>query len=256
MGETIGTGSTLEEVAAAAGVSRATVSRVVNGLDRVSPKTRQSVQRAVDRLGYTPNRVARSLVTRRTDSVALVIPAPASNLFGDPFFPRLVTGITEVLAAADKQLVLLAPQSREEEVRLVRYLAAAQADGVLLVSLHGDDPLPSELLRRGIPLVVGGRPPVTGVSYVDVDNVQGAMSAVRHLISLGRRRVATITGPLDMASGADRLDGYRRALTEAGLPTDPALEATGGFEQELARRAMGELLDRAPTSTPSSWPPT
>jgi DNA-binding LacI/PurR family transcriptional regulator len=246
VGETTGTGSTLEEVAAAAGVSRATVSRVVNGLDRVSPKTRLSVQQAVDRLGYTPNRVARSLATRRTDSVALVIPEPATKLFGDPFFSRLVTGISEVLSAADKQLVLLAPQSRDDDARLERYLAASQTDGVLLVSLHGDDPLPSHLLRRGIPVVVGGRPPVEGVSYVDVDNVQGAMSAVRHLIGLGRRRVATITGPLDMAVAADRLEGYRRALREAGLPSDPALEASGGFEQEAARRAMSELLDRAP----------
>ena len=239
-------GSTLEEVAAAAGVSRATVSRVVNGLDRVSPATRQSVQRAVERLGYTPNRVARSLATKRTDSVAMVLPEPATSLFGDPFFPRLVAGISDVLSAADKQLVLLAAQPGDGGARLERYLAAAQADGVLLVSLHGADPLPSHLRTRGIPVVVGGRPPVEGVSYVDVDNVQGALSAVRHLISLGRRHVATVTGPLDMAVATDRLEGYRRALREAGLPVDPALEATGGFEQEAARRATGELLDRAP----------
>ena len=205
-------GATLEEVAAAAGVSRATVSRVVNGLDRVSPETRQSVLRAVDRLGYTPNRVARSLATRRTDSVALVIPEPATKLFGDPFFPRLVVGIGEVLSAADKQLVLLAPQSKDDEDRLERYLLAAQVDGVLLVSLHGNNPLPEHLSQRGVPLVVGGRPHGQGISYVDVDNVQGAMSAVRHLLASGRRQIATITGPLDMAGAADRLEGYRRAL--------------------------------------------
>ncbi|MEA2621973.1 MAG: hypothetical protein QOH61_883 [Chloroflexota bacterium] len=241
-----GNGATLEEVAVAAGVSRATVSRVVNGLDRVSPTTRQSVLRAVDRLGYTPNRVARSLVTRRTDSVALVIPEPTTKLFGDPFFPRLVTGISEVLSAANKQLVLLAPQNKADEERLQRYLMTAQADGVLLVSLHGEDPLPGDLARRGIPVVVGGRPPAEGISYVDVDNVQGALSAVRHLISIGRRKVATISGALDMTVGADRLEGYRRGLREAGLELDPRLEASGAFEQEGGRRAMSELLDRAP----------
>jgi len=154
------TGAPLEAVAAAAGVSRATVSRVINGLDRVSPKTRRSVQREVDRLGYTPNRVARSLATRRTDSVALVIPEPTTTLFGHPFFPRLVAGISEVLSGADKQLVLMAPQSREDEERLRRYLLAVQSDGVLIVSLHGADPLPGDLAKRGVPVVVGGRPPI------------------------------------------------------------------------------------------------
>jgi DNA-binding LacI/PurR family transcriptional regulator len=241
-----GAGSTLEEVAAAAGVSRATVSRVINGLDRVSPKTRQSVMKAVDRLGYTPNRVARSLATRRTDTVALVIPEPTTKLFGDPFFPRLLTGISEILSAADKQLILLAPQNEADEERLQRYLMTAQTDGVLLVSLHGNDPLPGDLARRGIPVVVGGRPPTEGVSYVDVDNVQGALTAVRHLVSIGRRRIATIVGALDMTVGADRLEGYRRALREAGLELDPRLEASGGFEQDGGRRAMSELLDRTP----------
>jgi DNA-binding LacI/PurR family transcriptional regulator len=240
------TGATLEAVAAAAGVSRATVSRVINGLDRVSPKTRRSVQREVDRLGYTPNRVARSLATRRTDSVALVIPEPTTTLFGDPFFPRLVAGISEALSAADKQLVLLAPQSHDDEVRLERYLMAAQADGVLLVSLHGEDPLPSHLVKRGIPVVVGGRPPAEGVSYVDVDNVQGAMSAVRHLAGLGRRTIATITGPLDMASGSDRLSGYHKAMLEAGLEIDASLEAEAGFDQGRARQAMTDILARRP----------
>ncbi len=241
-----GGGSTLEAVAAVAGVSRATVSRVINGRDRVSPETRRSVQRAVERLGYTPNRAARSLVTRRTDSVAMVIPEPTARLFGHPFFPRLVSGISEVLSAADKQLVLLAPQSAADEQRTLRYVTAVQPDGVLLVSLHGADPLPADLVRRGIPVVVGGRPPANGVSYVDIDNVHGAFQAVRHLAGLGRRCIATITGPLDMASAADRLEGYRRALREAGIEPDPALEALGGFEQETARLAMSGLLDRHP----------
>jgi DNA-binding LacI/PurR family transcriptional regulator len=240
------TGATLEAVAAAAGVSRATVSRVVNGLDRVSPKTRRSVQRAVDRLGYTPNRVARSLVTRRTDSVALVIPEPTTTLFGHPFFPRLVAGISEVLSGADKQLILMAPQSTEDEERLRRYLFAVQSDGVLIVSLHGADPLPGDLVRRGVPVVVGGRPPVEGVTFVDIDNVQGAVSAVRHLAGLGRRNIATITGPLDMASAADRLEGYRRALRDAGLECDASLEADGRFDQGAARQAMADILERRP----------
>lgn len=235
--------ATLEAVAAAAGVSRATVSRVVNGSDRVSPVTRHTVAEAVKRLGYVPNRAARTLVTRRTDSIGLVIPEPTAKLFGDPFFPRLVRGVSEILAAADQQLVVLTPQSAHDEQRVARYLSAGHVDGALLVSLHGDDPLPGELAARGVPVVVGGRPTRGAlVDFVDVDNVQGAISAVRHLIALGRRRIATVCGPLDMAVGADRLQGYRMALAEAGIAPEPRLELAGEFEQAKARDAVEAFL--------------
>ena len=235
--------ATLEGVAAAAGVSRATVSRVVNGGQGVSIETRHVVEQAVRRLGYVPNRAARSLVTRRTDSVGLVIPEPTSRLFGDPFFPRLLKGISEVLVAADQQLVLLTPESRQDEARLTRYLRAGHVDGVMLVSLHGADPLPGELARAGVPVVVGGRPTQGAeVDFVDVDNVHGALSAVRHLAQLGRRRIATVAGPLDMAPAADRLAGYRRGVSEAGLPADPSLELQGDFEQAAAHEAVERYL--------------
>jgi DNA-binding LacI/PurR family transcriptional regulator len=151
-----------------------------------------------------------------------------------------------VLAGADQQLVLLAPQSEEDEARLRRYLLAGHVDGVLLVSLHGADPLPVDLAAAGVPVVIGGRSPSEDITYVDVDNVRGALSAVRHLARLGRRRIATITGPLDMASAADRLEGYRRGLHESALEHDPALEVSGGFEQEAARMAMADLLTARP----------
>ena len=235
--------ATLEAVALATGVSRATVSRVVNGLDRVSPETRRIVEAAVIRLGYTPNRAARSLVTRRTDSIGLVIPEPTAKLFGDPFFPRLVRGVSDVMDEADQQLVLMTPQTAQHERRLSRYLISGHLDGVLLVSLHGSDPLPGFLAERGIPVVVGGRPTRSApVSFVDVDNVQGALSAVRHLVSIGRRRIATVAGPTDMAGGADRLQGYREGLAEAGLPLDPALELFGEYEQERAEGAVSSFL--------------
>src|SRR5436305_12574207 len=120
---------TLEAVAVAAGVSRATVSRVVNGGKRVKPATRESVEKAIRRLGYIPNRAARSLVTRRTDSVGLVIPEPTTKLFGDPFFPRLIRGINAVLSEADQLLVLLTPQSAHDEDQLGEYLSSGHLDG-------------------------------------------------------------------------------------------------------------------------------
>ena len=239
-------GTTLEAVAREAGVSRATVSRVVNGSPKVSTDVRRSVEKAISRLGYVPNPAARSLVTRRSDSIGVVITEPSARLFDDPFFPRLLRGISAELAAAELQLVLLMPESPSDEARLERYLSAGHVDGALLASLHGDDPLPERLAQRGLPLVVGGRPQRSGVSFVDVDNRDGARSAVEHLASIGRRRIATITGPSDMAAGIDRLGGYEDGLARAGLPEDPKLIATGDFTYEAGAAAMRQLLAARP----------
>lgn len=242
-----GRGATLDAVALAAGVSRATVSRVVNGNQRVNPDARRAVERAIDRLGYVPNAAARSLVTRRSNSVGLVIPEPTSRLFNDPFFPRLLRGISAELGSSGLALVFLMPQSPSEEGRIERYLAAGHVDGVLLASHHLDDPLPTHLVARGVPVVLGGRPPRgTQVSYVDVDNIQGARSAVERLHRTGRRRIATIAGPEDMPAGADRLTGYREALREASLPADPGLEASGDFSLEGGEQQMRRILAARP----------
>jgi DNA-binding LacI/PurR family transcriptional regulator len=241
------TNATLEEVALLAGVSRATVSRVVNGSLRVSPNVRLDVQAAIDRLGYTPNLAARSLVTRRSDSIAVVITQPTGQVFADPFFPRLLRGISSTLTARDRQLILLMPELATDEARVANYLTAGHVDGALLVSLHEDDPLPARLTAAGMPIVLGGRPP-KGVraSYVDVDNRQGAQSAVAHLIASGRRVIATITGPLDTAPGIDRRQGYRDALAEAGLEPDRTLEALGDFTPEGAAAAVAHILEVHP----------
>ena len=240
-------GTTLEEVAERAGVSRATVSRVVNGSPKVSPDVRRAVEAAVSELGYIPNRAARSLVTRRSGSVGVVITEPTGRLFSDPFFPRLLRGISGALSARDLQLILLMPASPSETARTADYLTGGHVDGILLVSLHGEDPLPDRLVRAGVPFVVGGRllrnPQA---SFVDVDNRGGSRSAVEHLLAGGRRVVATITGPADMGAGVDRLAGYREALGDAGIAPDPSLEAIGDFTQEGGTAAMERLLAARP----------
>jgi DNA-binding LacI/PurR family transcriptional regulator len=239
-------GATLEAVARVAGVSRATVSRVVNESPRVSPDVRSAVEAAIRQLGYTPNRAARSLVTRRSDSIAVVITEPTGRLFSDPFFPRLVRGVSGALAARDLQLVLLMPEPNEE-AGTIRYLTGGHVDGALLVSLHGQDPIPAALAARGVPLVFVGRPPRgSDVSYVDVDNRQGGLRATSHLLGLGARRVATVAGPADMAAGIDRLEGYRDALRTAGVEPQDALVARGDFTYEGGAAAMEQILDAAP----------
>lgn len=238
---------TLEEVAAAAGVSRATVSRVVNGSPKVSDRVRAQVEQAISRLGYVPNRAARSLATGRSGSVALVVHEPGSRVFAEPFFAGIIRGTGQALAEADLAMMVLFASSDEECERIVRFLTHGHADGALLISLHGADPLPHALARARFPLVLLGRP-LDGldVAYVDADNRGGAVLATRHLIERGRRRIATITGTVDMAVGQDRFDGYLAALNAAGIPDRPELVAHGDFSQASGDRAMRELLAAAP----------
>lgn len=241
-------GVTMDEVAKAAGVSQATVSRVVNGNPRVNSATKRAVEKTIERLGFVPNVAARSLVTRRSDSIGVLITEPTGRIFGDPFFGEVLRGISAGLAARQMHLVLVMPQSTDEEHWAERYLTSAgHVDGVILFSLHGDDPLPEHLESRGIPVVVGGEPPHGHrVSYVDNDNHGGAFAAVEHLIKLGRTTIATITGPLDMPAGVTRRVAYRDALRAAGRTPDPELEESGGFTREGGQRSMEVLLQRCP----------
>ncbi len=238
---------TLEAVARRAGVSRATVSRAINGGVRVSPRARQAIERAIAELGYIPNRAARSLVTRRTDSVALVVPETGRKLVGDPFLTGALQGVTKGLAGTEFQLVLVIAQEAGDTARLLRYLRAGHVDGALVMSHHLEDHLPTELSKIGMRCVFLGRPLEPGdvqVPYVDVDNVGGARSATEHLIARGAKRIGTIAGPADMPAGVDRLQGWREALQAAGLPHDAV--ATGDFTAESGASAMRTLLQRWP----------
>jgi DNA-binding LacI/PurR family transcriptional regulator len=237
---------TLDEVAALAGVSTATASRVLNDSARVSPDARARVEGAVARLGYVPNPAARSLARRRTDTIALVVSEPEQTVFADPFFPAIVHGIAETIADTELQLVLLLAQGERQQRKVERYLLQGHADGVVMMSVHADDTLPHALAAAGIPIVLTGRPHEVGrIPFVDADNRGGARVATEHLLAT-RRRVATITGLLDMTVSADRFEGYRDALEAAGIAYDPALVANADFTAEGGRAAMEELLAREP----------
>lgn len=239
--------ATLEQVAALAGVSRATVSRVVNDSPRVSPAARDAVHAAVEALRYVPNRMARSLVTRRTDTIALVLSESNTQIFADPFFARIVRGLSARLADTEQNLVLLAARGRREQEKVARYVQQGHVDGVILISLHRDDLLPDLLARTAVPLVLSGRPfDGRPVPYVDADNVGGAEAATRLLLRLGRSRIGTVSGPLDMVAGLDRLAGYRAALAAAGAAERPELVAEGDFTETGGSRAMTRLLGDVP----------
>lgn len=236
---------TLEAVAAHAGVSRATVSRVVNDSPRVSPEAKSAVERSIEALGYEPNRAARSLVTKRSDTIALVIAERESRLFADPVLAGMVTGIASELAATDYTFVLLTAQGDED--RIARYVRNRHADGVILMSLHGDDTLLGMLEKQRLPAVLSGRPLSKHlIPYVDSDNEGGARSAVEYLVAQGRQRIVSITGPAEMCAGIDRLNGFKKGLPAGVRRQWRNLVAPGAFTEESGEAAMTTLLDRIP----------
>jgi DNA-binding LacI/PurR family transcriptional regulator len=235
---------TLDQVAAHAGVGRGTVSRVVNGSPQVSPEARAAVEQAIAELGYVPNPAARALVTRRTDAVALVVSESDERLFGEPFFAGAVRGISAALAETSLLLWLAMARSALGRSRAEQHLSGQYVDGVMLLSLQADDPLPALLAARGMPTVlggVGGRPDDATTSRVDIDDAGGAAQAVRHLLGLGRRRIGVLAGPSDTTSGVARLAGCR-----AALPLDHRLVAHGDSSEAGGAAASRELLAAAP----------
>ena len=237
---------TLDEVARAAGVSRATASRAINGGQRVSDGAQTAVDRAVRELGYVPNPAARSLVTRRTDSVAVVVPEPDDRVFSDPYFAGTLRGVTRVLEERDIQLVLLLARPGADTARTLRYLTNRHVDGALVISHHRDDRMAEHLADIGLPCVFGGRPWTGGdrVAYVDVDNIAGEQQATEVLVARGCTRIGTIAGPSDMSAAIDRLAGWAQAMARARLPMD-AIEH-GDFTEESGEAACRALLERHP----------
>ncbi|MDT9694838.1 LacI family DNA-binding transcriptional regulator [Streptomyces sp. P17] len=236
---------TLEDVAREAGVSRATVSRVVNGVRNVDPDIQALVRSAIERTGYAPNRAARALVTRRTGALALIVSgagdAFAGRVFADPFFGRVVNGVVGYLRARTMQPVLLFAESETARTQVVDYVRQGSADGALVVSVQPDDPLPGMLLAAGVPTVLFARPTHTApVSCVDLDHYAGGRLAGEHLLARGCRRIAVISAPPDLRAGQERLAGFRDALARAGHDTPPLAE--GAFSLDSGTTAMATLL--------------
>lgn len=236
---------TIRDVAAAAGVSRGTVSRVINGGHWVSPEARRAVDQAIRTTGYRVNRHARSLVTGRANSLAFLLAEPQQRLFADPNFSILLRGAAAALDARSMTLVVLVAGNEAERANIAKYVTAGHVDGVLLISTHEDDPLIGSLLEQNVPAVACGIPLGYSdrVASVSVDEVGGARTMVRHLRSAGRDRIAMIAGPLDTPGGRYRLEGYRNEL---GNRFDDRLVAYGDYSARSGSVAMAELLDRAP----------
>ena len=179
------------DVAEMAGVSRGTVSRVVNGHQWVSPAAQVAVEDAIRKTGYRVNIHARSLSTGRSCSVGFLLTEPQQLLFEDPNFARLLRYTAQALSIHDVPTVLLIAGSPQEQQRVGRYVTAGHVDGVLLISSHSDSPIIEELLTRQVPTVVCGIPlGFEGrVGYVTADDRQGGLAMTQHLLERGRQRI-------------------------------------------------------------------
>ncbi|MGA7148668.1 MAG: LacI family DNA-binding transcriptional regulator [Microbacterium sp.] len=236
---------TIDDVASAAGVSRGTVSRALNGRRWVSPDAQRAVERAVKATGYRANALARGLKLQRAGSIAFLLGEDLDHMFGDPNFAVLMRGASESIAARAMSMVLLLAGSPEEQARALDFIGTGQIDGVMFVSWHHDMAVLADLTKAGVPTIFCGTPrpgdPVT--SFVTADDYDGSVQMVEHLISRGRQRIAMIAPPRDAVGGSLRIDGYLRAL---GPLADETLIVHGDYTRASGRTGMEQLLAQHP----------
>jgi len=236
---------TLDDVAEKAGVSRATVSRVVNEYPHVSEKVRKHVLKIIDEMGYNPHIAARSLASQRTRNIGLVFPNSIHIFFTDPYFPRLTEGIAHACNENDYTLSLFIFHTEELEKKLIPRLSRrGLVDGIIVQATGMDDDILSNINEGDVPFVVVGRPfNLPEASYIDVDNITGAYNAVAHLIRAGRTRIGMITGPLDNTASLDRVEGYKLALRERNLVIKDSRIVNGDFTESSGYYAAKQLLE-------------
>jgi len=238
---------TLEDIARMSGVSRSTVSRVINGHPHVSEDARIRVEEVIERIDFHPNLAARGLATGRTTVLGLVIPRAVTSIFSDPYFPLVIQGVSSACNALGYSVMLWLAEPEYERRTIGQILHNRLIDGVIVSSMSMDDPLIMCLLESDRPFVTIGRHPTEEkVNYIDVDNRGGSYRAVMYALDKGHRRIAMVKGLKDAIASHDRYEGYMDALRERGLPILPELVEEGQFSDSGGYQAMKRLLQHAP----------
>jgi len=237
--------ATIFDVAAEAGVSRGTVSRVLNGEPYVSQSAREAIEAAIEKVGYVRNTAARNLATQSSGAVALIVHEPHSVFVEDPNIGAILLGTNTALSDADYQLVSLIIDTDRDTERVVSYLGGGFVDGAIVVSAREDDPIADALQRLRIPTVLVGRPETAPeLPSVSIDNRSSAREITERLLATGRGRIGMIAAALDRDSGRDRLAGFRDALGER---FDPELVVDVPlYSFHAGQEGMQRLIERAP----------
>ncbi|MFD2671406.1 LacI family DNA-binding transcriptional regulator [Marinicrinis sediminis] len=242
---------TIKDVAKVAGVSPSTVSRVISNHPRISPKTAAKVKRIMIEMGYHPNMVAKSLVSKKSNTLGVILPRPAEELFLNLFFSEFIRGIVTQATRQGYDLLMSSGTTESEEMEAItRFVKGRRVDGVILLSSKKNDPTVKFLREQNFPFILIGRSDEhADVLSVDNDNVQAAYDVTKYLISLGHERIGFVSGPPQLVVSQDRLEGYKKALKESNLPMKSHWIVEGEFLQESGYRAMSMIMNLADRPT-------
>jgi DNA-binding LacI/PurR family transcriptional regulator len=235
---------TIIDVAKKAGVSPSTVSRVISGHSRISPATTKKVKEIMLEMGYHQNAMARSLVSKTTQTIGIILPRPAEELFLNLFFSEVIRGIVTHSTRSEYDLMMTTGASEREEVEAVtRFVKGRRVDGVILLYSRKADPVISFLKEQNFPFVLIGR----SEDYPDIlsinnNNVQASYDATMHLVAQGHKRIGFVSGPPNLIVSQDRLEGYKQALLDSGLEAQSEWIVEGEFLQESGYRAMSFFM--------------
>lgn len=237
---------TIEDIATAAGVSKATVSRVLNGTATVSDDVKKRVNVAVKKFDYQPNVNARRLAGGSGGSIALVLEESTEEFFGNPFWRSVVDGFITEVARKNQHPVLFFHSKDETDRELVNVLMRGNYDAVAIFGWHRDIKMLERYIPEHMRIVFGGRQGESErFTYVGVDNTLGAEMATTHLIERGCKNILTITGDLSVESGRERLAGYKNALADAGIQVKAQNILDGNYSRDSATKSMTKLLNKS-----------